>query len=364
MVSALKPLTQEDLITEVSERSDTKAYKNVPSDKWLNKAEEKYGDMPEYWQLRYLVLDIQAEKTEKWPPPNPDANKALAKAIEVAPDDPVSLWFYATQYEYDISILPEEEAVLRLRKCTEIEPNEAFYHGELAVQLMGLGELDEAMESFRQACECTKNTHIAAFPTGYGRFLRKPPNRKERELAGYFSSALSSDLYKRNFIALKDRYGEALVVFNLSGDLEILNTMHQYACSYGMRDNRSVIQALVARLCLKRLADGVQDSGLWEGDARAEASAERLQAKLEEIREVLRAQPDSPPDRFFDIGSGGMPQRLADKSWLNNYGRMLVEFETQPRQAAEEHNAILREMAKFDYTNPAAFAEEKGESGD
>jgi tetratricopeptide (TPR) repeat protein len=285
-------------------------------------------------------------------------NHALEKAMEVAPDDPVSLWLFATKYTYDEDILPEEKALPQLRECARLAPNQAFYSGELARCLMGLGEYEEAMEYFRKSNKAPVNCRIAHFPLGYVRMLDPDVINEHEELVPSFGAYLMcpASFDFPHYIFIKDLFKVAVVAFNLNGDLDNLNVMHQYACRFGVREQGDTMDVLVADVYTGILRMGVSEMGVFDGDPWALHGIRRLNELQDDIKNVIKAQPYTTWDKYFIYEGDAVIPKQQGTEWVEPYLREVVNEELEQREFHDEVRNLLRQIEKFDYTDPAAFA--------
>jgi tetratricopeptide (TPR) repeat protein len=328
--------------------------------------EETYKDMPEYWQMRYFIAynerynEIRA-KSFLDPPPLEIAremNLALEKAVEVAPDDPLSLWLLATKYNFDEDILPEEKALPQLRECVRLATGQAFYHADLAECLMVLGEYEEAIESYRAANAAPMNWSIAAFPRGYLRMLGTEVMREHEDVVSSLAACiLSPALFDAGeYIDTKDRFKEAVVAFNLNGDLDNLNVMHQYACRIGLRERAAIIEILVADIFTGILRIGVTELGAFDDDESALKGVARLNELQDSVKDVMRDHPYTLKEKYFTFDGVVLKPKYEGTQWVEPYLRELVDETLKPRKYRVRMRKLLRRIARFDYTDPAAFA--------
>jgi tetratricopeptide (TPR) repeat protein len=328
--------------------------------------ETMYGDMPEYWQMRYFVACNEQNRERReigWLDPMPpeitrEMNRSLEKAVEVAPDDPLSMWLLATKYTYGDDILPEEKALPYLRECARLAPNQAFYHGELAQCLMGLGEYEEAMEYFRKSNAAPLNCHVSYFPLGYVRTLAPDTIDEHEELipsfGAYLMSPASFDF--PHYIFIKDIFKVAVVAFNLNGDLDNLNVMHNYAYRFGVREQGDAVDVLVGNVLIGILRDGVTEMGVFDDDPAASRGIARLNELKDDIEGVIKDRPPSPWEEYFTFKGNRVILKQQGSEWVESYLREEVEWAITPREFLDEARGLLRQIAKFDYTNPAALA--------
>jgi len=364
MVSALKPLTVRMLTSKDLTNEGLGSFDNIPSDKWLKAAERKYGDMPEYWQLRFMVENY-GKRTHTI-----TVNQAIERAVQAAPDDPVSYWLYAVEYNYGEMPAKDEETARRIRQCTELAPEQAFYYGELAVWLNRCGYFDEAVENIRQATGAPTQTYIAPFPVGYVRYLLgKDSNLSSSQITGlaaFLNCRLGRWFLTRTKIYDGDVFDDGLSRLGEPGDMSTLNVLHHYACSRGLQDGAGTIEMLQAIIFVRTLTDGVEKAGVWKGDKDALKGLERMVDLRKQSVDAAKSQPASTLSQYinYDIENMTCTPVKEGSAWLPDFESEIVAYELQPDPREDDLRRLLREMAKFDYTNPAAFVEENGESGD
>ncbi len=91
-----------------------------------------------------------------------------------------------------------------------------------------------------------------------------------------------------NYIKVKDVFKEALLAFNLGGDLEMLNIMHRYAVRLGLKERAPIIERLVAVVLVGVLAEGILDTGVIDSVSTEDARGFTfLNSKLGTARQVI-----------------------------------------------------------------------------
>jgi len=344
--------------------------------------EQEYGDMPEYWQLR-VSSRYWTHSSEEL-----EANELLDRMLEVGPDDPLTNWLYAKCYDFADQVLKEEAMLPYSSRAVELAPGQAAYHYELAHVLFRLGEFEEALQQVQAGNSAARNRSLCAFPDSYFRTLGcEIADVQEWQLKLLLSGRSLSPSMLQDYIGRKDIFKDVLVAFNLSGDLEAMNDMHQWAIRMVTAKGATLIDTLVAVVMVGILADGASKGSetqlpLTDGtdtsvdgvcrrgvmhvsfaDRRGFARLERLRREVTDRVKHLNATRPSLWSRLNTLAGAqaeGMDFLSAMTQVLKDANRAWL---TEPDWVARELKPIFEEMAKFDYTNPAAFAEESENEG-
>jgi len=233
----------------------------------LKKMEAEFGDMPEYWQLRYVA----GGGKYLW-----DRVHHLKRATEVAPDDPASLYLYArhlyrgTKYTGPDGEAAEYSGIEQYRRkreraeimelAAEMDGQNAYYYSEAAEAWSFLGEYPHVMELFARGNWCLQNEKVNLFPFSY--IMRNLDTIPRRFPDRYLLATMSGYFLERpDYIRSKTMVREIITIVSLSGDVDYMNTTHRWACRAGARDYASLLDRLVARVFTHMVADALLDLG-------------------------------------------------------------------------------------------------------
>jgi len=229
-----------------------------PEEEKLTALEGAFGGMPEYWQARYFFCT----EGYVW-----DRLPLLEKMLELAPDDAATLYLYADRFmsisrDREESSLAEREgraitreeftdarlrAVDLIVRAAEREPSNAFYYYEAANLLGETGDYERVTELIKQGNVAPANEVVDFFPLSYIK-------RNFREIRGADDGSgkfrllafalITSPL--PNYITRRDVIKNYQVILNMTGDIDLLNTLHVYTCRMGQAKYASTIHLLVA----------------------------------------------------------------------------------------------------------------------
>ena len=345
----------------------------------LARMESRFGDMPEYWQLRYVLSDAQASRA--YMEDNAKSGKEtddlyydippgditfLEKAVEVAPDDAVSLYLLSRmRYKNDDDNVTREEVLIEsLRRCIHLDPDQAFYHYELARYLEILGEQEEALAELAAGNQALRNDYITYFPLSH----IKRDYWAIDFLAGgldylYLDEWMNADPDSLNYIKVKDFAKEVVIRFNMSGDSEALNVFHRYAARLGKQRGAHHFQVHLAPVLMQVLQAGAREAGLFgEEDDKEQLRAYSRLVRLtgEAMGQMKGATAMRGHIGFSEIGGDVQDiRKYWPPIWLHRWYRTLWKAEYT---MMEFHGYTVPEMFEaledFDYTDPAAFLEE------
>ncbi len=345
----------------------------------LASLERRFGDMPEYWQMRYLLSDAESSRKYlkesrrkskedeelSWDIP-PSDFAFLEKAVEVASDDAVSLYLLSRlRYTKDDENLEREEEFIEcLRRCIELDSDQAFYHYELARYLEFLGEQEEALAELTAGNQAPKNDYITYFPFSH---IRRNYRAVDLLAGGldylYLDEWLNLELTSDplNYIKVKDFAKEVIVGFNLTGDAQALDTFHQYALRLGKQQGAHSFQVHLAPALMEVLQSGATEAGLFsqDGDSEKRRALRRLASQIGEAKGQIRGA--TTMQGFFGFSEiGGDLQDFRQywpPIWLHRWYRTLWKAEYTMMEFQEyEVPKMFEALAEFDYTDPAAFA--------
>jgi hypothetical protein len=225
-----------------------------PDEQKLVALESKFGDMPEYWQARYFFEYTQTKGKD---------TGLLEKAHELAPNDPATMYFLADARlkfaEYGLEETDDafadqlakreykREAIELMLRAAECEPQNAVYFYDAAQAVREFGDFDEVTELLERGNAAPVNEAVQLFPLSYMlrnfRGIRDGDDGTERfRLLAY--ALISNPL--PNYIERREMMKEYQVIFSMNADMELLNTLHVYACRYGQETYAPLIQQLVA----------------------------------------------------------------------------------------------------------------------
>lgn len=324
----------------------------------LLEAEARYGDMPEYWQLRYAVENSKRHSTSdpmRLSPLSEEGFAGLRTATELAPDDPVSLWLYATVSREQGRMSVEQE-IPYLRKCVELAPDEATFHGDYAEALVPLAVLDQAFAEYDAAGKASGQRYVQGFPTGYVQTLNLDYLRSRPDYIPHMASFLFSGVYRflsGDFIEGKAALRTALATTNGLEDVTRLTILHRYACACALwepNQNMNLLTGLSYQGIVRKRAE--------ELGIGAERESKVALEHLDEIRHEAWVLPLGYGTSEWLYGGEKLRLPLLKPGGKLEYETGLVFGELSPAPWVEDARRILCEMAEFDYANPAAFVEE------
>ncbi len=242
-----------------------------PNQERLAALKADFGDMPEYWQARCFFEAVRTQQRNV---------EFLERACDAAPDDPASRYFLADARRRlaDSSMEdvedPFEERLRRRQamrdatdimvRCAEREPQNAFYYYEAAFVIRKLGEYERVTELLRLGNTAPVNENVQLFPESYiVRNLREI--REQDDGSGKFRllsfALINSPLTMLDMIKLREMVNEYQVIVSLSGDVELLNVPHVFACRYGQQRYSKTIQQLIAVVLVGMINEAVGEIG-------------------------------------------------------------------------------------------------------
>jgi hypothetical protein len=331
----------------------------------LEEMEDEFGDMPEYWQLRYVAGGGKF----LW-----DRVHHLKRATLAAPDDAASLYLYArhlyrgTKYtgpggeavEYSgiEQYRRKRERAEMMERAAKMNGQNAYYYSEAGEAWSYLGEYPHVMELFERGNWCLQNEKVNLFPFSYiARNLDKIPKRfPDRYLlatmSGYF-------LERPDYIRSRTMVKEIVTIVSLSGNLDYITTTHRWACRMGARDHASLLDRLVARTLTSIIASAMLDLGYDPEGVGANRGFSRLAHYRGTIngiafgwtkRDVLSGR-DPVEEADAVVGDVDAFKLVLEQRWENNRAEaeifgpgMAMHFEW---------------MEAFDFDDPAAFMDAK-----
>jgi len=340
--------------------------------------EDEFGDMPEYWQLRYFVSETDLK----------ERIRLLQKATEVAPDDAVSLYLYwrvmadtwgpyrglGLKYEEkgQAGLTPEELNIYRnwpqlpaegMERAARMEGGNAMMYYWTAQMYARLGEYEHVLELLELGNNCPHNVEVNLFPASY--MYARLDELTDMVGANRVGCLATLKMYLDaqplpNYIKLKDTVKEMCVAANLNGDLEALNTVHRFACRFGETQDARLIQQLVAKVLVGVLSDHVLY--LWGPmDPEDVRGFNGLYHKLGMVLGMISGSQVC-SRHFADAYTGGWlpsfsyneePLKPEELMKLFDQGPVGEEFEI--KVLGRSIAGIFEDMESFDYTDPAAY---------
>lgn len=333
--------------------------------------EADFGDMPEYWQLRYNVSGGYSFE-RLW---------MLQKAVSAAPDDPLSLYCLGNESytaagrrnntgldEWRISddeaAALRQEAVEHICQAAELGADNAFHSYEAAFFLhLGGAEPERVLELLRKGNGAPRNEWAAMFPAGYinreMNAIRQRYSENERyALALPWLVSLALPRFKDRIDMVKNLAQAAVE----TKDTDTLSTLHRFAYRYASAGHCTLLQAIVGARMGSAVARRGQEMSVGNGDPAAVRGFIRLNRlggmvagrisgatlgwKWRAISELgLDADGDADiwEQPFWDN---------ADRLW----DLKLMEQEVLHLNSRNYIGALL----EFDYGDPAAFAPPEG----
>jgi len=341
----------------------------LPSLDALEEMEAEFGDMPEYWQLRYVA----GGGKYLW-----DRVHHLKRATEVAPDDPASLYFYARElYRGTKYTGPDGEAAEyggieqyrrkreraeMMERAAKMDGQNAYYYSEAGEAWSFLGEYPHVMELFKKGNWCLQNEKVNLFPFSYIiRNLDTIPRRfPDRYLLatmfGYF-------MEYPDYVRSKNIADEIIIIVSLSGNMDYMSIAHRWACRMGARNYASPYDGLVACALTNRFVTDMLELGYDPQGVEANQGFARLAYYRGTIRGTIKGisfgwtkrdvlasiDPFDEPevvagdiDAFKLVLSEWWEKNLAE-SWI--YGPEIATY--------------FARMEAFDFNDPAAFMDAK-----
>lgn len=340
--------------------------------------EGKFGDMPEYWQLRYILSGADA----------PERILLLQKATEIASDDAASLFLYwwetalhggacqPLHYRYEVegadALTPEELQLCRdwplvaaqgMERAARMDGGNAMMYYWTAQTYARLGEYEHVLELLELGNNCPHNVELNLFPMSYA-FARMDelthvvgPDRVG--CLAILKMYLDAQPLP-NYIKLKDTLKEMCVAANLNGDLDALNTVHRYACRFGESQDATLSQRIVAKVLVETLARHVLD--LWGPmDPEDVRGFNILYHKLGMVLGMIQGAEASrrhyaglyPPGlapTFMYLEEPPTPEQLVEL-----FSRGPADYELEVKVLGKSIAGVFEDMEAFDYTDPAAY---------
>ena len=324
--------------------------------------EEEFGDMPEFWQLRYAL-----ESSEEKKPLD-----LLKRATELAPSDAVSLFLYGEELLTSSNSDDFEKSVSRdwpllpasiIKEAAEKDGKNAYMYYMAAQLYMRLGESETTLELLDAGNACPQNERVQLFPYSYmSRHVDDLEKMVGSERAGVADALIQlSDLEPLpDYIGLKDMVKEFCVVAALNGDIQMLNTVHRFACRMGQTEYTSYSDLIVAEALASILAQYVvANSEPLSPEEYAAYSAlfnqlGCIKGTLEGSMDIAMSWPLSTLGPFNDTEKQPSVEEEAEllKFYYRScFMRLVVEHNQIPRMTRE----MFQRLEIFDYSNPAAF---------
>jgi hypothetical protein len=255
-------------------RTENPAAALWPDEKKLAALEGEYGDMPEYWQARYFFNWRQADRGDVEP---------LRTARRLAPDNPAGMYFLADALLQQAVDMQEEEGASADQKATQpliieaaelmnqaasSEPRNAFYFYEAVRAEYKLGHTEKVLELLRQGNAAPINEVAQLFPVSY--ILRNMREIRANDDGSGKFHLLTFDLVSMPVPSLAERRNmlkELAAGLADSRDVELLNTLHIYACRFGEERYASLIQVLIASGLVNLLSTAAIDDKIISTDS-------------------------------------------------------------------------------------------------
>ena len=345
----------------------------------LKALEARFGDMPEYWEVRWAYLDPGSELRTKSKDKQYSeselarlCNKILFKAVELSKRDPHYLFLYITNYRPETeeeALKFEEISADRLKEAIARDPDEATYHYFRAYYLWRIGEIDQALQEFDAGNRATKySDHSLMFPRTYAialseKLAENPDAYNPQKVLKILH--LLTTIPVQNYIKLKDINKEALVAFYLGGGWEMVNILHRHAVRMGTRKWAPRIERLTAYVLIESLPDSILSSGVYANLSSLDAHGYFLLGhQLGRLSAILTRKPETSSElnTFYGATEAGEEthfdsnQRKVSEFVMKRIKGILSEFQLDP---AVEY--IFERVGKFDYANPAGFLKVLGE---
>jgi len=333
-------------------------YKTAVLEKELNRFDEKYGHISEYWEMRKRtpeMTDLECyERALAIAPDVPDVVylKALAefKAIDDSfPKNKNAQW----KPEWDTLKLDA------IRHASEFEPDNGAWHFLAACQLNQLGEWDESVEEMKLAADASFFRMPRTFPAREWDSILLDLYENPRIAFQGWSMLSSARL--PNYISIKDAYKNALVAISLSGDIDAMNAYHRVAVRMTCSESSSFIDRLVGAVLVQVIADGYLE--IVDRDCAGERIAVKL--VVERMDGFVRALKSSQTHYSFpaEMQLTGTYTDFFEKKNLYLYGysklgrQMIAQEYVNRKFRSDLAKSTFEPLLAFDYNDPVGSLE-------
>lgn len=344
-----------------------------PSPEALVAMEGRFGDMPEYWQLMY-VYSTAGDEDEK-------DIKYLEKACEVAPNDPVSQYYFAyyglysgqkesdddysveaTLGHYDITARAAEG----LLKAAEMDGQNAFYYYQAALGAMQDSGCEEAIALLKQGNGQPVNVLIELFPYSYivEHHDLLPQLYPKKYL---LLTALENEDMVLMLVKTKDLYKQLVVGVSLSGDISWMTEAYRSACRLGMQDSGADITFLSGLVMIAVVTNGATELGYGASDAEERDALDLAIKEKTRISDAytsaLKDFMDKQLNRFGYDGYNDVilvlgipiPFVIGDTNF-KEYLKASWDYKTEwLREGMPAAKAQIQGLLTFDFNNPSMF---------
>ena len=251
----------------------------------------------------------------------------------------------------------------QLRASAELGGENAFYSYEAAFYLYLAGaEPKRVLELLDRGNKAPRNEWAVIFPAGYVIYEMRSLRERYSENSKYglalpwvINLALPRFIYRRNMVK------DLLEVAAETGDANILNTLHRFACRYASQDYCTLVQGIVGIYMVPVIADKAQEMGIGNGHLAAARGFSRLyllsgviqgrvsgatlvwkQRALTEMGLDTDEEPDIWEQPFWDAAVRLWDMKLIEQDVLRL-----------------DSHSYFDKLLTFDYNDPGAFAPPK-----
>ena len=334
-----------------------------PDIRRLKALEPRFGDMPEYWQGMYL-FDVEKAWSERI--------KHLQKALNAAPNDPVSKFFLARekalQAREEWSNSNGSLDAYQHKRQTFLESADimadvggstgnAFCFYESARLLSELGEYQRVTELLKKGNDAPANFKIEPFPLTFIK-QRISEIRTEDGSKGKFRllAFLAMNQPVEDYVRLKVMMREYQVIISLSGNKELLNVIHRFTCKFGQQKYTGLMEQMVGA-ALTAMAQATYEelsSDTWT------KRQHRAFLQLDRYRQAVRGyfRGISLARDFERMKQGKSANELVDATpevYWDYFINWWLEQEFYQKHLYQYIESNFRKMGEFDFTNPEGY---------
>jgi len=298
-----------------------------PDEAKLAALEESFGDMPEYWQARYFFARAAGKDSDI---------ELLERAHGVAPDDSATLYLLAqikaqnaeaASLESGDALKQQIERREKLRQAVEMmvqaaecEPSNAFYYYAAANLLGGIGGYEPVTELLKKGNAAPVNEVVDLFPLSYvKRNFRAIRDADDGSGKFRLLSFALMNAPLPNFIARRTVIRNYQVILNLTGDIDLLNTLHVYTSRMGQAKYAEMIHLLVAAVLNGMVQTEAAELGAIGSDADTLKVLSAMAGRRGSVRGIAFAQQawrDFSRDEGLMAGAGSFGEEVTpEEEW-------------------------------------------------
>ncbi len=330
--------------------------------------EDEFRDMPEYYQVLFAFEPLTP------------ANKKLdhvKRAYALFPQDPVTIYLYGKESastaraKWQSQVQTAEvwrarreafqTSATLMRQAGNRQDNGFYFY--MAGSLMAeIGDFGETTKLLKLGNEAKLNFQVEPFPFTFFH-ANIAEIDKRYDLNRRFSLKMASlQTPTENYIRLKDMIREYQVIISLSGNVELLDTLHQFSCRYGEQAYAPLIHQLVAVVLVGMVSGIYEELGPQTLTIKQHKGLLQLDRYRQEIIGLVKgysAYTQWEMDEFYERtgASREYPLFTQDVEFTPEMMQMSLRYELFTRLEIQPRiSGIFKRMEGFNYADTAAFA--------